>query len=187
MAIIFYINLFNIICIIFTFVTNSKLYLPKSAKTLSKIYHNPKDSDSLNKVERLLKRARQLNIPGVSRQTVLKYLWSEQAYTLYKQARRRLTRNHTYVAKINAQLLTDLADNQGIAKQNGELRYLLTVIDVFSKFAWVIPVHSKDAKAITAAYDQMLIISHSRHPSAPTNRQKHGVLQLGFQGFVETP
>ena len=45
-----------------------------------------------------------------------------------------------------------MADIQGIAKQNGGMRYLLTVIDVFSKFAWAIPVYSKDAKAITAEF-----------------------------------
>ena len=106
-----------------------------SAKTLSKIYHNPKDPGSLGGVERLLRRARQLNVPGVSRKTIQNYLWSVQAYTLHKPARRRFTRNHTYVAGIGAQWQTDLADMQGIGKQNSRMRYLLTVIVVFSKFA----------------------------------------------------
>ena len=52
---------------------------------------------------------------------------------------------------------------QGIAKQNGGMRYLLTVIDVFSKFAWAVPVHSKDAKAITVAFGQVLKIAILRH------------------------
>ena len=83
---------------------------------------------------------------------VEEYMRSEQAYTLHKPARRRFIRNHTYVEGIDAQWQADLADMQGIAKQNGGMRYLLTVIDVFSKFAWAIPVHSKDATAITAAF-----------------------------------
>ena len=41
---------------------------------------------------------------------------------------------------------------KGIAKQNDGMRYLLTVIDIFSKFASAIPVYSKDAKAITTAF-----------------------------------
>ena len=32
------------------------------------------------------------------------------------------------------------------------MRYLLTVIDVFSKFAWAIPVHSKDVALINISY-----------------------------------
>ena len=105
-----------------------------SAKDLSKIYHTPKNPGSLAKAERLLRRARQLNVPGVSRNTVQKYLPSKQAYTLHKPARRRFPRNHCYVAMIDAPWQADLVDMQGIAKQNGGMRYLLTVIDVFSKF-----------------------------------------------------
>ena len=135
-----------------------------STKALSEIYHDPKDPGSLGGVERLLQRARQLHVPGVTRKMVQEYLKSEQAYTLHKPARRRFIKNHTYVAGIDAQWQADLADMQGTARQNGGMRYLLTVIDVFSKFAWAVPVHSKGAKAITAAFKQVLTIANPRHP-----------------------
>ena len=53
---------------------------------------------------------------------------------------------------------------QGIAKQNDEMRYLLTMIDVFSKFTWAIPVHSKDANAITTEFGQVLTTAKPSHP-----------------------
>ena len=53
---------------------------------------------------------------------------------------------------------------QRISKQNGGMRYLFTVIDIFSKFAWAIPVHSKDAKAIRTAFGQVLTTANPRHP-----------------------
>ena len=68
------------------------------------------------------------------------------------------------MAGIDAQWQADLADMQCIAKQNGGMMYPLTVIDVFSKFAWAIPVHSKDAKAITAAFGQVLTTANPCHP-----------------------
>ena len=74
-----------------------------SAEVLGRIYHDPKDSGSLGGVERLLRRARQLHALGATRKKVEEYLRSEQAYTLHKPARRRFTRNHTYVAGIDAQ------------------------------------------------------------------------------------
>ena len=83
-----------------------------SAETLSKIYHDTKSPGSLGSVKRLLRRARQLNVPVASRTTVQEYLWSEQAYTLHKPARRRFTRNHNYVAGIDALWQADLADMQ---------------------------------------------------------------------------
>ena len=81
---------------------------------------------------------------------------------LHKTARRRFTRNHTYVAGIDAQWQADLADMQSIYKQNGGVKYLLTVIDVFFKFAWKVPVYSKDAKVITAAIKHVLTAAKPR-------------------------
>ena len=137
-----------------------------SAEALSKIYHDPKDPGSLCGVERLLQRARQLHVLGVTRETFQEYLKSEQAYTLHKPARRRFIRNQTYVAGNDAQWQADLADMQAIARQNGGMRYLVTVIDVFSKFAWAVPVHSKDDKVITAAFGQVLTNANLRHPNS---------------------
>ena len=135
-----------------------------SAKAQSKIFHNQKDPGSMGGVERLCRRARQLHVPGVTRQTVQDYLKSEQTYTCYKPARGRFTRNHTYEAGIDAQWQVNLAYMQGIARQNGGMRYLLTVIDVFLMFAWAVPVHSKEARAITAAFAQVLTTAKPRHP-----------------------
>ena len=109
-------------------------------------------------------RAQELNVPNVTRQAVIQFLKGEQAYTLHKPARRRYVRNRTYVAGIDAQWQADLADMQAIARQNGGARYLLTVIDVFSKYAWVAPVKSKDAKTVTEAFHQVLVTAAPRHP-----------------------
>ena len=156
-----------------------------SAEVLSRIYHDPKDSGSLGGVERLLGRARQLHAPGVTRKKVEEYLRSEQAYTLHKPARLRFTRNHTYVAGIDAQWQADLTDMQGIAKQNGGMRYLFTVIDVFSKFAWAIPVHSKDAKAITAAFGQVLTTANPRHPRRLQTDKGKEFFNSNFQALMK--
>ena len=156
-----------------------------SADVLSKIDHNHKDPGSLGCVERLLRRSRQLHVPGVTRKPVQEYLRSEQAYPLHKPARRRFTRNHTYVAGIDAQWQTDLADMQGIAKQNGGMRYLLTVIDVFFKFAWAIPVHSKDAKAITTAFGQVLTTANPRHPQRLQTDKGKKFFNSDFQALMK--
>ena len=84
------------------------------AKTL------PKDPGSLGRVERLFRRATQLHFPGATQKTLHNYFRSKQAYTMYKMARRRFTRNHTYVAGIDAQWQADLADMQGISRQTVE-------------------------------------------------------------------
>ena len=46
--------------------------------------------------------------------------------------------------------------DQYIAKYNRGYRYLLTMVDVFSKHAWVEPVKSKTGQAVTEAFEKIL-------------------------------
>ena len=56
----------------------------------------------------------------------------------------------------------DLADIQSISKFNKGFRFLLCVIDICSKYAWVIPL--KDKKGITNSFQKILKES-SRKPN----------------------
>ena len=131
---------------------------------LKRIYHNFQDPGSFGGIDRLLRRVKQLHVASVNFQDVVEYLGGEQDYTLHKPARRHYQRNHIYVGGIDTQWQADLADMQGLACQNDGMRYLLTVIDVFSKFAWVEPVKTKDAPAVTAAFRNMLNGAAPRRP-----------------------
>ena len=53
---------------------------------------------------------------------------------------------------------------QGLARQNDGMRYLLTVIDVFSKFAWVEQVKTKQAPVVTDAFRKVLEVAATRRP-----------------------
>ena len=84
------------------------------------------------------------------------FLKRKQAYTLHRPAKRRYFWNRTYVAGIDVQCQADFADMQAIVRQNKSAQYLLIVIDVFANYAWVAPVKSKDAAAVTEAFRQIL-------------------------------
>ena len=50
----------------------------------------------------------------------------------------------------------DLANMQLISKYNKGIRYLLCVIDLFSKYAWVVPLKDEKGAAITNAFQRIL-------------------------------
>ena len=50
----------------------------------------------------------------------------------------------------------DLADMQLLSKFNNRFRFLLCVIDIFSKYAWVIPLKDKKNISIVTALKQIL-------------------------------
>ena len=51
----------------------------------------------------------------------------------------------------------DLADMQSLSKYNKGIKYLLCAIDLFSKYAWIVPL--KDKKATSTVYGFQKIIS----------------------------
>ena len=54
----------------------------------------------------------------------------------------------------------DLVDMNAFSNDNLGVKYLLTIIDVFSKYAWIMPQKTKTGKAITEAF--AFIVSGSR-------------------------
>ena len=58
----------------------------------------------------------------------------------------------------------DLADMQLISKYNKGIRYLLCVIDLFSKYAWVVSLKDKKGVSIVKAF-QSILDSSKRKPN----------------------
>ena len=45
---------------------------------------------------------------------------------------------------------------QAFSKDNNGLKYLLTVIDIFSKFVWIIPLKRKTEQEVPNAFSRIL-------------------------------
>ena len=50
----------------------------------------------------------------------------------------------------------DLADMQLVSKSNKEFKFLLCVIDIYSKYAWVLPLKDKKGVSIVNAFQSIL-------------------------------
>ena len=76
----------------------------------------------------------------------------QDTYPLHKPARRQFKRNCVIIGGIDKLWQMNLADMQSMAKENDGYQYLLVCIDVFSKFAWVIPLKTKTGPALVDAF-----------------------------------
>ena len=76
---------------------------------------------------------------------VERWLSTQDAYTLHKPVRRHFNRRCVVVGGPNQQWQADLVDMSRRKTANDGTTFLLTVIDVFSKRAWCIPLKSKSA------------------------------------------
>ena len=76
----------------------------------------------------------------------------------------------------------DLADVSSLSKFNDNYKFLLTCIDVLSKYAWVIPLKNKTGKTITDAFSKIIIQRQPIHLQTDKGSEFKNKL---FQSFLE--
>jgi hypothetical protein len=96
---------------------------------------------------------RDINIPKTN---VKIWLLKQDAYTLHNQLRRNFKRNKVIVTVIDDTWQIELADMRNILKHNSGHRYIITCIDVFSKYAWALPIKNKQAATVKLGFEKIL-------------------------------
>ena len=129
-----------------------------SDATLLRQYRDPTQPGSLRGVQRFAKSQ------GISAGRARALLQRDLGYTLHKPTRRRFPTLPVLVFGPDEQWAADLVEVQSLAKYNKGNRYLLCVIDVFSKYAWVEPLKSKTGAAVTQAFEKVLRRARGRTP-----------------------
>lgn len=86
---------------------------------------------------------------------------------LHKPARKHFKRRRVIVKGLNDLFQADLVEMIPYAKINRGYKYILVVINVFSKFVWCKPVKNKRGQEITAAMKEIL----TKIKSVPRNMQ----------------
>lgn len=70
---------------------------------------------------------------------------------LHKPARRNFKRRRVIIKGLDELWQADLVEMGVHSSQNKNYKFLLTVIDTFSKFAWAIPIKNKTGSSVTEA------------------------------------
>ena len=72
---------------------------------------------------------------------------------LHKPLRRKFKKHRVLGNGIDRIWAADLVDMQAFSKFNCGVKYLLGVIDVFSKYGWLIPLKDKMGKSVASALE----------------------------------
>ena len=108
--------------------------------SLPRAYEDPQEPGALGGVEPFAK--------GQKLKTPQRILQSVLSYTLHKRRRTRFPTTPTMVFDRDEQWQMDLVDMQKLCRWNKADKYLLTVIDVLSKYTWAVPIKSKRSQDI---------------------------------------
>ena len=115
-------------------------YSPKTATTSAiKLYNKVKHRD-------------------ITLQQVKDFVQRQEVTQLYKKP----IKIHNFIpitAHFKGEILQiDLVDVSNISQANNKINYLLTCIDIFSRFVWVIPLKNKNTKSIIDSFSKVLNI-----------------------------
>jgi len=118
---------------------------------LRSIYYDIGNPASFSSVEKLYQAARNKD-PSITRGEVEEYLSAQNPYTLHRRVVRKFKRNPIVASHPEEMIQADLIDVQKYAKENDGYKYILTIIDVFSKRAFAIPLKSKTGPEVARAF-----------------------------------
>ena len=109
------------------------------------------------KVDRQLVRG----IIGLKHRMGLLIDWSNQRANELRNTTRRRFDNPTVIAIQLGDIWTaDLVDMSPFSRLNEGYKYLLTVIDVFSKYGWIVPLKTITGKEVAKAFRKLILRCH---------------------------
>ena len=108
-------------------------------KSFEKLYYKPHRSSAYAGADKLLRATR----TKYDRQSVIEWLEGQDDYNLHKPVRHRFPRRNYNVRNFDDVWEADLMDMRSIKSYNDGYSYVLTVIDVISKYAWAKPIKDK--------------------------------------------
>lgn len=120
---------------------------------LRNIYYNVKNPAAFGSIRKVAKEARKI---GVKQRDTRNWLLEQATYTLHRPNRRNFKTNHYLVFGKNELFEADLIDLQGIARYNYSYKYILCVIDCFTKYVWARALTNKSAPNVTRAFQSIL-------------------------------
>ena len=118
-----------------------------------------------------------------TKKEVKEWLQTQDPYTLHKPTRRRFPRRKVLVFGIDHQWQADLVDVAKLASYNSGHKYILTCIDVLSKYAWAIPLKDKTGKSLVAAFK--IIFKSGRIPIRLQTDKGTEFTNRVFQAFLK--
>ena len=117
------------------------------------IYFNPSHPGSFGGVNRLYKNLKQY---GYSREQAKDFLMRQPVYTLHRSRKFHFKRNPIITYSKDYQWQCDLADMKKYSGANYGYKYLLVVIDCFTKYLWVRALKSKQPGDVKRAFENIL-------------------------------
>ena len=150
---------------------------------LHDLYYNPESPASFGGVEAVYCAAKEDGKFQLSRNKIRTWLRQRDTYTLHRPFRYRFKRHRVIVGGIDKACEADLFIMDSLSKENNGYQYILTVIDVLSKYAWVEPLKTRSGENLVKAFEK--ILKKGRKPEKLHSDKGTEFTNKLFQSFLK--
>ncbi|VDH98010.1 Hypothetical predicted protein [Mytilus galloprovincialis] len=106
----------------------------------------------------------------VSRYKIRRWLNSQDNYSLQKTPRRSFKRIRVYTTGLNNLWDADLMDLKQFSLENENYKYVLVVVNCFSRYLWLQPLKNETGNEVTSAFKK--IFSEAKPQKIRTDKEQ---------------
>jgi len=121
-----------------------------AAATSNRLYYDPARPTAFSTLRKL--GVAEKNKRNIKLDDIRDWLKKQDAYTLHRPIRKRFARNPYTVNNVMDVWECDLVDVRALSRFNDIYKYILSVIDLLSKFLHLFPLRSKTGTAIASGF-----------------------------------
>lgn len=125
-------------------------------KALENVFYDIKKDSVFGTAKKLRANLSYFDKKRSSIKNIKDWLLYQDVVTLHSPARKSYPRNHYIVYAIDQLWEIDVCDMHSIAEFNDGYKFILSVIDVFSKYAWMKPLKNKTALETAKAFREII-------------------------------
>lgn len=151
----------------------------RQGRRLERLYYNPRNASSFAGVDKLAAASL------LPRRVVSLWLQGQPTYSIHRAPRRHFPTNFYRVLGPDQVWECDLVITANIAAFNSPFTCLLTVIDVFDKFAWVEPLRNKSGGEVCRGFANILKRAGGRRPRLLQSDSGKEFLNKEFQTLLK--
>jgi transposase InsO family protein len=150
---------------------------------LRQLYYTPGNQGALSGPEKLYQAVKEDGKYRISRAKIRQFLNNEDAYSLLKPTRQTFPRSRVIVNTIDSMWDGDLADVSNISSHNDGFKFLLVLIDIFSRYLFILPLKSKQHQSIINGLK--LIFQRGRKPTTLRTDKGSEFKNRWFKAFLK--
>ena len=135
---------------------SSNMLTKERELVLANIFYNVSHPSGFSSVAKLF-RAAKLVDSTIKKDDVTEWLRRQETYAVHRPARKNISGRKTVVSRPLIQWQLDLVDMSKYRSHNSNFTFLLTGVDVFSRFAFALPLKNKRGDTVASAIKEIFV------------------------------